>query len=178
MTIVADKFTYGQQNISVIFSKEFPSFKVKIGKFCSIASNIKIYAGHGYHDSKNVSTYPFGHVETSTFGNQKYNLGTTNGDVIIENDVWIGDNVTIMSGVTIGNGAVIATNSHVVKNVEPYTIVGGNPAQLIKKRFDQRIIDNLLEIKWWDKSVEEIINFKNLLNSQNIEEFLDKITIK
>jgi virginiamycin A acetyltransferase len=72
----------------------------------------------------------------------------TKGNVIIGNDVWIGSNVTIMSGVTIGDGAVIANNSHVVKNVEPYTLVGGNPAKLIKYRFSKEQIEKLLKIKW------------------------------
>ena len=75
---------------------------------------------------------------------------TTRGDVIIGNDVWIADNVTIMSGVRIGDGAVIACNSHVVKDVEPYSIVGGNPAKFIKHRFTQEQIECLLKIKWWN----------------------------
>ncbi len=176
MSMSVGPYTYGHQNIKIVFSQEFPSVNVIIGKFCSIASNIKIYAGHGYHDSRNVSTYPFGFVEMQTFGHDRFCHGTTNGDVVIGNDVWIGDNVSIMSGVKIGDGAIIATNSHVVKNVEPYSVVGGNPAQLIKKRFRQDVIDKLLEIKWWDKSNSEIMNLKKLLNSQNIDEFLDKIS--
>ena len=165
-------YTYGHQNIKLIFQKEFPNVSVEIGNFCSIASNIKIYMGHGYHDSNNVSTYPFGYVECQNFGLEKYTSGKTNGDIIIGNDVWIGDNVTIMSGVKIGDGSIIATNSHVVKNVEPYSIVGGNPSKLIKYRFSEDTIEKLLKIKWWNWSVEKIEKNKQLLNSPDINDFL------
>jgi virginiamycin A acetyltransferase len=85
------------------------------------------------------------------------------GNTEIGNDVWIGFNSTIMPGVKIGDGAIIATNSTVTKNVAPYTIVGGNPAKEIKKRFSQEQIERLLEIKWWNWEIEKITkNVKNL----------------
>ncbi|MGA1049821.1 MAG: CatB-related O-acetyltransferase, partial [Minisyncoccia bacterium] len=96
----------------------------------------------------------------------------TNGDVIIGNDVWFGDNVTIMSGVTLGDGVVIANNSHVVKNVEPYSLIGGNPAKLIKKRFTEEQIDKLLEIKWWNWDDSKINKFTPLLCNQDIDSFI------
>lgn len=77
------------------------------------------------------------------------------GQILIQNDVWLGHNVTVMPGVTIHNGAVIAANSHVVKDVPPYAIVGGNPAKLIKYRFSDEIIDKLLTIQWWNWSDEK-----------------------
>ena len=91
----------------------------------------------------NVEKFPSGRVHG-------YLHPTTKGHVIIENDVWIGDNCTIMSGLTIGSGSVIAANSVVSKNVEPYTIVGGNPARLIKRRYQDDITARLLRIKWWE----------------------------
>jgi acetyltransferase-like isoleucine patch superfamily enzyme len=100
------------------------------------------------------------------------NYKITKGDVIIGNDVWISSNVTIMSGVTIGDGAVIANNSHVVKNVEPYSLVGGNPARLIKYRFTQEQIEQLLEIKWWLWDDEKISAFTPLLCNSDIDEFI------
>ena len=111
--------------------------KLTIGNFCSIAGNVNIYLG-GNHRSDWVTTYPFGLIHTHIF-NDFNGTGnpSTKGDVIIGNDVWIANNVTIMSGVTIGDGAIIANNSHVVKNVESYSLVGGNPAKLIKYRFTE-----------------------------------------
>ena len=168
------EFTYGQDNITHVFKKEFPNVNLIIGKFCSIASNIKVYYGQGYHDLNNISTYPFGYVHNNEFGLPCYNNGKTNGDIIIGNDVWIGDNVTIISGVIIGDGSIIATNSHVTSNVKPYSIVGGNPAKLIKYRFDDEIIQKLLEIKWWDWELEKIKENTKLLNGDNIKLFFEK----
>ena len=85
------------------------------------------------------------------------------GNINIGNDVWIGYNATIMAGVTIGDGAIIATNSTVIKDVEPYSIVGGNPANKIKKRFAEDVITRLLELKWWDWDIDKITaNIQNL----------------
>ena len=97
---------------------------------------------------------------------------STKGDVIIGNDVWIGADVTIMSGVTIGDGAVIANNSHVVKDVEAYSLVGGNPARLIKRRFTQEQINKLLQIKWWYWEDDKINKFTPLLCNQDIDKFI------
>jgi acetyltransferase-like isoleucine patch superfamily enzyme len=144
-----------------------------IGQFCSIAGNVNVYLG-GSHRTDWVTTYPFGHIHQNLFdkfdgsGHPK-----TNGDVVIGNDVWICENVTIMSGINIGDGAVIAANSHVVKNVEPYSIVGGNPAKLIKYRFTPLQIENLLKIKWWNWDIEKINKFTPLLCNENIDEFIN-----
>lgn len=173
MKMVVGEYTYGQQNIKKIFINEFPNVNLIIGKFCSIASNVSIYYGHGYHDSKNISTYPFGYVHNNIFLSDKLNNGKTNGDIIIGNDVWIGDNVTIMSGCKIGDGSVLATNSHVVNNVPPYSIYGGNPAKLIKYRFDEDSIEKLILIKWWNWDVEKIKQNIHLLNNGNINKFIE-----
>lgn len=162
------KYTYGQTNI---YWKN-DNAKLTIGNFCSIASNVKIYLG-GNHRTDWVSTYPFGHVYQDIF-NTFNGIGhpATKGDVIIGNDVWIGSDVTIMSGVTIGDGAVIANNSHVVKNVEAYSLTGGNPAKVIKYRFSEEQIKKLLEIKWWYWDDEKINKFVPLLCNNNIDEFI------
>ena len=125
------KYTYGTPNI--VWANN--NAKLVVGNFCSIASNVTIYLG-GNHRTDWVTTYPFGHIHQNKF-NVFNGIGhpSTKGDVIIGNDVWIGSNVTIMSGVTIGDGVVIANNSHIVKNVESYSLTGGNPAKLIKYRF-------------------------------------------
>jgi len=146
--------------------------KLIVGNFCSIANNVHIYLG-GNHRTDWVTTYPFGHIYQDIFNSfDGKGHPSTKGDVIIGNDVWIGDNVTIMSGVTIGDGAVIANNSHVVKNVEPYSIVGGNPAKLIKYRFKKEQIEKLLLIQWWNWDDEKINRFVPLLCNDNIDEFI------
>ena len=162
------KYTYGVP----IIQWEHDNAKLIVGNFCSIATNVTIYLG-GNHNTGCVTTYPFGHIYKDKF-NKFDGLGhpSTKGDVIIGNDVWISSNVTIMSGVTIGDGAVIANNSHVVKNVEPYSLVGGNPARLIKYRFTQEQIEQLLEIKWWLWDDEKINAFTPLLCNSDIDEFI------
>jgi virginiamycin A acetyltransferase len=165
-------YTYGHQNIKEIFKEEFPNVSLTIGKFCSIASNVNVYYGHGYHDTKSVSTYPFGYVHLNSINSEKINKGKTNGNIIIGNDVWIGDNVTIMSGCKIGDGAVIATNSHIISDVPSYSIFGGNPGKLIKYRFIDQDIESLLKIKWWDWDLSKIQQNIHLLNGDNIKEFI------
>ena len=146
--------------------------KLVVGNFCSIAVNVKIYLG-GNHRIDWVTTYPFGHINQSTF-NSFNGVGhpSTKGDVIIGNDVWIGNNVTIMSGVTIGDGVIIANNSHVIKNIEPYSLVGGNPAKLINYRFTAEQIEKLLQIKWWYLDDKKINKFTPLLCNNNIDKFI------
>ena len=164
------KYTYGFENIQVNDWSE--GYHIEIGAFCSIARRCNIYVG-GNHHKEWVTTYPFGILHKNIFTNQSaLALPISNGNVIIENDVWIGDNVTIMSGITIGDGAIIACNSHVTKNVEPYSIVGGNPAKLIKYRFDKNIIESLLKIKWWHWTDEKINENAHLLCSDKLEEFV------
>lgn len=145
-----------------------------IGNFCSFGENVHIYLG-GNHRTDWVTTYPFGHIYKDVFYNfDGQGHPATKGDVIIGNDVWIGDNTTIMSGVTIGDGAIVACKSHIVKNVEPYSIVGGNPAKFIKYRFKPEQISKLLEIKWWDWDELTINNFTPLLCNQDIDQFIEE----
>lgn len=170
------KYTYKSPDFEIY--SENSNAKLIIGNFCSIARFVKIYLG-GNHNVNWISTYPFGHIHQNIFN--KFNgIGhpSTKGDVIIGNDVWIGDNVIIMSGITIGDGAVIACNSHVVKNVEPYTLVGGNPAKFIKYRFTKEQIEKLLEIKWWYWDDDKINNNTHLLCSENIDDFISQHKIK
>lgn len=167
------KYTYGNPNIYY----QNPQANLTIGNFCSIAANVNIYLG-GNHRTDWVTTYPFGHIHQNKFNDFNGDgHPSTKGNVIIGNDVWIGSDVTIMSGVTIGDGVVIANNSHVVKNVEPYTIVGGNPAKLIKYRFTPEQISKLLEIKWWNWDDEKINKYTPLLCNNNIDEFIKFSTL-
>lgn len=162
------KYTYGNPTIN----HSTNNTKLVVGNFCSIGENVNVYLG-GTHRIDWVTTYPFFHKNQKEFNIfNGHGHPSTKGDVIIGNDVWIADNVTIMSGVNIGDGAAIANNSHVVKNVEPYSLVGGNPAKLIKYRFTQEQIEKLLEIKWWYWDDDKINKFTPLLCNNNIDEFI------
>jgi len=171
--MLVGKYTYGKPNVHCTDK----DVKLIIGNFCSIALNVNIFLG-GNHRTDWVTTYPFGHIYHSPFNNFK-GVGhpSSKGDVIIGNDVWIAINVTIMSGVTIGDGAVIANNSHVVKDVEPYSMVGGNPAKIIRYRFTPEQIEKLLEIKWWFWDDAKINEFSPLLCNNDIDEFIQQASI-
>ncbi len=130
-----------------------PQDHVIIGKFCSIAAGVKIFGG-AEHRSDLVSTYPF----RTIINNDGINYdATSKGQTVVGNDVWIGTDAIILSGITIGDGAIIGAGALVTKNIEPYTIVGGNPAKLIRKRFSDEIIADLLLIKWWEWDPTKII---------------------
>lgn len=159
-----------EKNVKYHF--DFTGDKLIIGKFCMIASDVKFIMNGANHLSNAISTYPF-----AVFGNgwEKSMEGKSypnKGNIEIGNDVWIGYNATIMAGVKIGDGAIIATNSTVVSDVEPYAVVGGNPAKEIKKRFSAEIIDKLLKLQWWNWDIEKITeNIQNLtdLNIEKLE---------
>jgi virginiamycin A acetyltransferase len=143
-----------EKNVKYHF--DFMGDKLIIGKFCMIASDVTFIMNGANHLTDAMTTYPF-----AIFGGnwQDAMEGKTypyKGDMIISNDVWVGYKATIMSGVTIGDGAIIAAHSVVTKDVEPYAIVGGNPAKLIKKRFSEERIQQLLEMAWWNWDIEKI----------------------
>ncbi|TJW44415.1 MAG: CatB-related O-acetyltransferase [Mesorhizobium sp.] len=129
---------------------------VTIGAFCSIAPGV-LFLCHANHPTETASTYP---LQTRIFGRKtrKANLEylTSKGPIVVGNDVWIGSRAVVMSGVTIGNGAIIAAGSVVTKDVAPYTLVGGNPAKLIKRRFSEQTVAALLEIQWWNWPMSKI----------------------
>ena len=169
--MIVGKYTYGNGNI-VVYGKD-SGHNVKIGAFCSIGVNITIYVGDN-HRKDWVTTFPFGYDHADVFTNfNGVGHPASKGDVIIGNDVWIAANVTIMSGVTIGDGAIIANNSHVVKDVEPYSIVGGNPARFISYRFTPEQIEKLKAIKWWEWDDAKINENTPLLCNTNIDDFIN-----
>lgn len=147
------KHSYG---IDLIRLRSFGQpYALRVGRFCSLADNINIFLA-GNHMKDWISTAAFNAkffpVINDLLASKKTYLEThsSNGDVIIGHDVWVGSFATIMSGVKIGHGAIVAANSHVVNDVPPYAIVGGNPAKIIRFRFSQEIIDLLLALKWWE----------------------------
>lgn len=156
-----------EKNVKYHF--DFVGDKLIIGKFCMIASDVKFIMNGANHLIKSISSFPFaifGEDWKNAMDGKNY---PTKGNTEIGNDVWIGYNSTIMPGIKIGDGAIIATNSTVTKNVEPYSIVGGNPAKEIKKRFTKEQIEKLLEIKWWNWEIEKITTHLKNLTSGNIE---------
>lgn len=137
---------------------------VTIGKFCSIAIGVVVDSGFN-HNSEWISTYPF----NSNKGWPVPHNAICKGDINIGNDVWICENVLIMSGVTIGDGAIIGANSIVTKDVAPYSIVAGSPANIIKNRFNAHQFIELINIKWWDWPIEHINNAATFLTSSDID---------
>lgn len=156
-----------EKNVKYLF--DFIDDELIIGKFCMIASDVKFIMNGANHLSNAISAYPFavfGKAWSHAMEGKSY---PNKGKTIVGNDVWIGYNATIMSGVTIGDGVIIAANTTVVKNVEPYTIVGGNPAKEIRKRFSKPDIEKLLELKWWNWPIEKITTHVQNLTSNQIE---------
>lgn len=154
-----------EKNVKYLF--DFIGDKLIIGKFCMIASDVTFIMNGANHLTDAISTYPF-----AIFGSDWENAiegktYPTKGDTIVGNDVWIGHKVTIMPGVKIGDGAIIATRSVVTKDVPPYSVVGGNPAKELKKRFSEEDIATLLELKWWDWEIDRITrNVEHLTGNQ------------
>ncbi len=156
-------WTYGLEHVTVSEWKEGATLTV--GSFCSFADKIRVLMG-GNHDTNAISTYPFYSVNKEMGMNMPPPNHSTNGDVIIGNDVWICSGATILSGVTIGNGAVIAANATVTRDVGDYEIVGGAPARLLRHRFDPEIRDLLLKLSWWSLPLPDIKKIIPLLNAK------------
>ena len=142
---------------------------LRIGAFCSIAGGVRIILG-GEHRSDWVTTFPF----YALWDSAKHisSRPNTKGDVTIGNDVWIGTEAVIMSGVTVGDGAVIGARALVARDVEPYAIVAGNPARLVRKRCDDKLIKRLLQLKWWEWSDEEIAEMIPWLLAPDVNAFV------
>lgn len=147
--------------------------KLVIGKFCSIACGAKFIFNAANHTLKSLSTYPFPIFDEEWDSTMKVTEAWDNkGDIVIGNDVWIGYEAVIMSGVHIGDGAIIGTRALVTKDVPPYAIVGGVPAKVIRKRFEDSVIEDLLKIKWWDWSTEKISKKLADIRGGNVEELM------
>ena len=147
---------------------DFIGDKLIIGKFCQIATGVNFIMNGANHQMNAVTTFPFYIFEGWKQTVPPLNKMPLKGDTIIGNDVWIGQNSTILPGVHIGDGAIIGLNSVVGSDVKPYTIVAGNPAKQIRKRFDNELIKLLLKLKWWDKSIKEINKLIPILTDDNL----------
>lgn len=157
-----------EKNVKYHF--DFIGDRLIIGKFCMIASGVTFIMNGANHKMDGITAYPF-----NIFGKDwkvvepKLSDLPYKGDTVVGNDVWIGTNVTIMPGVHIGDGAIIASNATVTRDVPPYSIVGGNPAKEIKKRFSEDKIKELLEMQWWNWDIEKITNNLKYLTEKREE---------
>ena len=176
--IIVGEFTYFSD---VFFERhvthryDYYPEKLIIGKFCQIASGVNFVMNGANHQMNAVTTFPFYILEGWEQPVPPLSEMPLKGDTVVGNDVWIGQNSTIMPGVKIGDGAIIGMNSVVASDVEPYTIVAGNPAKKIRQRFDNELIALLLRFKWWDKSIDEINSLIPILTSSDVEAVKQKI---
>lgn len=169
--IIVGDFTYFSDTdfeSHVTHHYDFNGDKLIIGKFCQIASGVNFVMNGANHQMNAVSTFPFYILEGWEQELPPLSEMPLKGDTVVGNDVWIGQNATILPGVHIGDGAVIGMNSVVGSDVPPYTIVAGNPAKEIRKRFDDELIQLMLDFKWWDKSIEEINRLIPLLSCSDL----------
>lgn len=163
--IIVGDYTYyddpeDSQNFdrNVLYHYTFSKDRLIIGKFCALARGIKFIMNDANHPISGFSSYPFGIFDGGweKVRAQQFENLPDKGDTVVGNDVWIAYEAVIMPGVKIGDGAIVAAKSVVTKNVPAYTIVGGNPAKIIKQRFPEEIISELLEIAWWNWDISKI----------------------
>ena len=154
---------------------DFIGDKLIIGKFCQIASGVEFVMNGANHQMNAVSTFPFYTLEGWEQTPPSKEDLPLKGDTVIGNDVWIGQNAVILPGVHIGDGAIIGANSVVGSNVDPYTIVAGNQARVIRKRFNDKLIQTMEELKWWDLSIEEINDLIPTFTSSNLEKVTEEL---
>jgi virginiamycin A acetyltransferase len=175
--IIIGDYTYYDDQVdsedferNVLYHYPFMGDKLIVGRFCALATDVRFIMNGANHKFDGPSAYPF-----SIFGNGWERVTPSiedlpfKGDTVVGNDVWIGYESLIMPGVHIGDGAIIAARSVVVSDVEPYTIIGGNPAKLIRRRFEQAVIDELLSIAWWNWSAEVITANIEAIVSSDVE---------
>lgn len=166
-----DDRRYGPEQFeenNVLYNYNYSKVKLVIGKFCALAAETR-FIMTGDHKLDAISTFPF-----PIFGNGWENAYTIDelpvkGDIIVGNDVWFGYDSLVMNGVTIGNGAIIAARAVVVKDVPPYSIVAGNPAKVVKMRFDDKTIDRLEKIAWWDWDIGKINRNLKLISHLDVD---------
>lgn len=165
------------EQTNVLFNYPFFGDKLIIGKFCQIAHGTTFIMGAANHRLGSATTYPF-----NVMGGVWREISTPHieelphkGDTVIGNDVWLGRNCTILPGVKIGNGAIVAACSVVTKDVAPYTVVGGNPARFLKKRFDDGTAALLEELRWWDLPPEELTEIIPVLCDTDIKRAAEKL---
>ncbi len=170
---IGDRLTMGRHSYGrpkTLWFDGDPPTRVRVGNYVSIAKGVEILTGGG-HPLERVSLYPF-RIRWRLAGAYADGHPTSRGDVIIGSDVWVGRQARILSGVTIGHGAVVAAYSVVTRDVPAYTIVAGNPAREIRRRFADDVCDRLLAVAWWDWPDERVRPMVDLLAGDDVEAFL------
>lgn len=170
-----DDQRYGPQNFeknNVLYNYQPDRVKLIFGKFCAIAAETK-FIMTGDHKLDAISTYPFPIFKNGWEDVYDVNKLPIKGDIIVKNDVWFGYNSMVKNGVTIGNGAIIGANAFVVKDVPDYAVVCGNPAKIVKMRFDEKSIARLLKLAWWDWDIEKINAKLSAICNMDIEALSD-----
>lgn len=167
------------ENRNVLYHYPVNNDKLTIGNFCSIASGAKFLFNGGNHKAASFVNYPFPiFPDQWDCGIKVTEAWDNKGDITIGSDVWIGFEALIMAGVTVGDGAIIGSRSIVTKNVKPYEIVAGAPAKVIRKRFDEKTIELLLRLKWWnmeDSAIKIILPLLRNCDKEALKELVSRI---
>lgn len=156
------------EEYNVLYNYDFTKVKLIIGKFCAIAAETRFIIT-GNHKLDAISTYPFPVFQNGWESLYDVMDLPARGDLVVGNDVWLGYDSLVMGGVNIGHGAIIATRAVVTKDVPAYAIAAGNPATVIKKRFDEATIERLLKISWWDWDIKKINRHLPLICSLDVD---------
>jgi acetyltransferase-like isoleucine patch superfamily enzyme len=162
-------YSYGEPHV-ILYPGD--TAKVRIGRYCSIADGVELMVG-GNHRTDWISTYPL-RIMLGLPGALEDGHPATKGDIVVGSDVWIGADARVLSGVEIGDGAVIGTAAVVAADVRPYAIVVGNPAREARRRFSDRVIDELCRIAWWEWPDELVRERVGSLSSPDVDDFLRK----
>jgi virginiamycin A acetyltransferase len=176
--IIVGDFTYISDSdfeSHVTHHYDFYGDRLIIGKFCQIAKGVEFVMNGANHQMNAVTTFPFYIFEGFIKPIPPLSQMPIKGDTVVGNDVWIGQDSTVLPGVHIGSGAIVGANSTVGSDVEPYSVVAGNPAKPLRKRFDDELIALLLAFKWWDRPIEEINRLIPVLTDGNLASVREKL---
>ena len=160
-------YSYGSPDIRMMWSNA----RLVVGKYCSIAEGVQFILG-GNHPLDHATTFPLFKMS----GRETASEGPfSRGDIVIGSDVWIGADATVLSGVTIADGAIIGACAVVASDVAPYSIVVGNPARLIRKRFSEDMIAQLMMLRWWDLPDEEVLALQARLQNPDVDDLISAL---
>jgi virginiamycin A acetyltransferase len=167
-----DDQRYGPENFekyNILYNHAHSKVKLTIGRFCALAAETKFIMS-GDHKLDGFSTYPFPIFQQGW--ERAYDISDlpVKGDIVVGNDVWFGYDSLIKNGVTIGSGSIIAARAVVVKDVPAYSVIAGNPARVVKMRFDDKTIEKLLKLAWWDWEIEKITAHLSSITHANLEQ--------